>query len=272
VILGSGRCGSTLLQSILNTNPEFLIWGEHNGFLRHVASAYFGALDSVSGFPDDLELDSAERIQRLRDQSRLTDWDNLFNREGFRRRFQMLLRSFFADPSGHSPRWGFKEIRYGRNRHDLLLPLVKECFPLARFIILVREPYATVFSMLSAWRYVERMSQSALDRLDIDKQIISLTRLWARSYAHLFRFLSAYPSESLLIRFEDLHNPITYESLSQFLETSTFDYASHLSIVKNAAIKSDETATYLRERITCLKPLIDRITRETRISFDYLEK
>ena len=27
-IAGSGRWGSTLLQSMLNTNPDFLIWGE----------------------------------------------------------------------------------------------------------------------------------------------------------------------------------------------------------------------------------------------------
>jgi len=34
LILDAG--GSTLLQSILNTNSDFLIWGEHNRFLRQV--------------------------------------------------------------------------------------------------------------------------------------------------------------------------------------------------------------------------------------------
>jgi hypothetical protein len=40
-LLGTGRCGSTLLQKILNSVDNVMIYGEHGGFLRHIAEAYF---------------------------------------------------------------------------------------------------------------------------------------------------------------------------------------------------------------------------------------
>jgi hypothetical protein len=33
-LLGTGRCGSTLLQKILNSVDNVMIYGEHGGFLR----------------------------------------------------------------------------------------------------------------------------------------------------------------------------------------------------------------------------------------------
>jgi len=39
--LGTGRCGSTLLQKILNSVDNAMIYGEHGGFLIQIAAAYF---------------------------------------------------------------------------------------------------------------------------------------------------------------------------------------------------------------------------------------
>ena len=36
-LLGTGRCGSTLLQKILNSVENAMIYGEHGGFLKQVA-------------------------------------------------------------------------------------------------------------------------------------------------------------------------------------------------------------------------------------------
>ena len=41
LLLGSGRCGSTLLQRVLNSSPEITVWGEHAGFLTSIAQSYF---------------------------------------------------------------------------------------------------------------------------------------------------------------------------------------------------------------------------------------
>ena len=40
-LLGSGRSGTTLLQKILNSADDVMIWGEHGGFLKPIARAYF---------------------------------------------------------------------------------------------------------------------------------------------------------------------------------------------------------------------------------------
>lgn len=38
-VLSAGRSGSTLLQKLLNSSQELVIWGEHMGILRHLARA-----------------------------------------------------------------------------------------------------------------------------------------------------------------------------------------------------------------------------------------
>ena len=40
-LLGTGRCGSTLMQKVLNSVENVMIFGEHGGFLRQIAKAYF---------------------------------------------------------------------------------------------------------------------------------------------------------------------------------------------------------------------------------------
>lgn len=55
-IAGSGRWGSTLLQSMLNTNPDFLIWGEvgnateigHSNVEIHTGSPRQGEIDFLT--------------------------------------------------------------------------------------------------------------------------------------------------------------------------------------------------------------------------------
>jgi hypothetical protein len=40
-VFGSGRSGTTLLQTILNSYKDICISGEHGGFLKGIAESYF---------------------------------------------------------------------------------------------------------------------------------------------------------------------------------------------------------------------------------------
>ena len=257
-IAGSGRCGSTLLQSILNTNPDFLIWGEHNGFLRRVAEAYYQA--AHPRFPDRDLRGEAERVVRLRDAARWPAWDNLCGEAGFRNRFQAFVRSFFADPMGRASRWGFKEIRYPRDAQDRTFDFLFECFPEATLIILVREPRATILSMLSRWVFLDQDAEIEIDELD--RQILAASEAWNAQYSLLFSFAQLHSSRCVEVRYEDLGSSITRQGLADFLQTSPFDFASEMATVKDSADKTSPAAVRIQQRMRELEPRIEALTRQ----------
>jgi Sulfotransferase family len=267
VFIGSsGRCGSTLLQAILNTNPDFLIWGEHNGFLRQVSASYFQA--AHPRFPDRKRPGETERIENLRDARRWPAWDNLCGEAGFRERFQTFVRSFFADPAGQASRWGFKEIRYHRDSEDRTFHFLFECFPEARLIVLVREPRATILSMLSRWAFSEQ--QPAELNFDVlDQQILALARSWNAQYAGLQLFAQEHAARCIHVRYEDLQSPETYVRLADFLQTSSFSFQKKIRTVKDAADKTGRAAVRIQQRIQDLQPQIDSLTSEMRAIHGY---
>jgi len=264
VVAGSGRCGSTLLQSILNTNPRFLIWGEHHGFLRQIATAYYEARHPR--FPDNSGLSAEHRIKKLRDPRRWPAWDNLCGEAEFQERFREFIRSFFADRTGQATRWGFKEIRYGQSVDDHALRLMFDCFPNTRLIILVREPEPTIFSMLSHWAFAgQRDGHIHIEELD--QRILSAAHSWNAQYMHLQSLRQANPSNCLPVRYDDLGRARIYRDLSTFLETSSFDYASHIGKVKDASNKTDPTAVLIGRRIEFLQSQIAATTRDARAAY-----
>ena len=266
VLAGSGRCGSTLLQSILNTNRDFLIWGEHNGFLRQIAAGYYGA--AHPRFPDKSGLNAVDRIKKLRDARHWPAWDNLCGEAEMLERFRAFIRSLFADPTGRAMRWGFKEIRYGKNVHDHALRLMFDCFPEIRLIILIREPEPTVFSILSHWAFAENRNAS-IQVDDLDGNILAAADSWNIQYVHLQSLLQAHPRNCLSLRYEDFGSSETYRKLATFLETSSFDYESHLVRVKDASNKTDAMAVLIRQRIEFLQPQIAAATRDVRAAYGY---
>jgi hypothetical protein len=132
-ILGCGfRCGSTLLQRLLSSTGEVFIWGENHGM------------------PGQL-LEMRTRLSRwnkfnLRQWSRyetdgLNTWlANMNPREAttFTNAARGFLLDYYEEPTHQLgyPRWGFKEVRHGKDVAEFLL----ECFPHARIIYLIRNP------------------------------------------------------------------------------------------------------------------------------------
>ncbi len=252
----------------MNTNPDFLIWGEHNGFLKQIASAYYGA--AHPRFPDRLALGAEHRIKQLRDGRRWAAWDNLCGDAEFLERFRAFIRSLFADPTSQAARWGFKEIRYAQDAQDRTLQLMFDCFPEMRLIVLVREPAPTIFSMLSHWVFPDRRNGN-IDLDELDQRILTLADSWNVQYMHLRSFLQVRPSACMAIRYEDLRNPHTYRKLSNFLEASSFDFGACLGKVKDASGKTDPTAVLVRQRIQFLDRRIAVATSNARAAYGYPE-
>jgi hypothetical protein len=266
VLVGSGRCGSTLLQSILNTNPEFLIWGEHNALLRPIADAYYGARHER--FPDQLNLNAKDRMKRLRNRNHWPAWDNLCGQAEFQDRFRAFIRSLFADPDGQAVRWGFKEIRYAQSSKDQTLRFMFDCFPQMRLIVLIRAPEATIFSVLSHWVFEDRRRGNiAADELD--REILRTAHGWNVQYMHLHSLCEAQPANCLRVHYEDLRSSKLYERLGKFLGASPFDYKSLVGKVKDASNKTDPTAHLILRRMKHLQPEIENATRGARAAYGY---
>jgi hypothetical protein len=143
VVLGAGqRCGSTLIQRLLCSHPDVMIWGEHLGQLRELLAV--GA--SLRDWSQTLG-------RRARD---------MFGRDGYQSFIANLtpetehvddavrgfVRRLFADPAAgiDRPVWGFKEVRYGRPEADDLARL----FPGLAIVYVIRDP-RDVLRSLDEW-------------------------------------------------------------------------------------------------------------------------
>lgn len=136
----SHRCGSTLLQRLLNSVPQILIWGEHNGYLNDFFWNYGNLLKWSMQHND-------ERLLFFK-----SGYDNFLpnmfpDQETIREAGYTYLISLFALPAMSLGRrvWGFKEVRYGA---EVALGL-QEFFPEMRVIHLIRHPVDIYLSMKS---------------------------------------------------------------------------------------------------------------------------
>jgi hypothetical protein len=179
-ILGcTWRCGSTLLQRLLCTVDDLLIWGENL------------AISS-------LFMDMCARLRSKEERSRI-------ERAAFRQKgdtwianmrppldsvdelCRQWLSGFYgpATLSFGKSRWGFKEVR-----HDALVAdFLRHLYPAGRVVLLIRNPVDVTASMRSSMRtwYHQAGARSVLDT-------------WCRNVAS---FLEAR-HRHFLIRYEDL--------------------------------------------------------------------
>ena len=143
VILSSGqRCGGTLVQRLLSSHPDVLIWGEHEGQLA--------ALLDIQRTLLECEREVAPRIagayERLGHHSFMA---NLMpDRDSIDDAVRAFVAALFAAPAlarGRA-RWGFKETSYGLAHVEAL----RELFPDLRVVHVTRDPRDVLVS-LDAW-------------------------------------------------------------------------------------------------------------------------
>lgn len=162
IVLGPGRCGSTLLQRILNTSESITIWGEHAGFLSPLAKSYYQLTTDLAierNFYSREPFISPEiAIGALSNYQLDISWLNPFDRPLVKQCYRDLILQLIAEKIDTENRhWGFKEIRY--TKQDLALEMWLELFPDTKVIFSIRNPFDVIKSMILAWISPNQLSQ-----------------------------------------------------------------------------------------------------------------
>lgn len=151
-LLGTGwRTGSTLLQRILVTDPQLLLWGEPFGEMTPVTEMA-RMIFRMSNFPG-LKARYAEEV--LVSSSMATSWIGTLYPppQDFRSALRSLLGRWLGEPARRRGfiRWGLKEVRLGATEAVLLRWL----YPRAKFVALTRHPFDCYLSLSdSGWHHV----------------------------------------------------------------------------------------------------------------------
>ena len=166
------RSGSTLLQRLLMSDPQLLIWGEP--FAQRDPVRQLG--DMFLPFDDRYPTPGHFISERLEGANfSLTDsWvANMYpSVEDLQRSHRALLDTLLAEPArtrGFS-RWGVKEIRLDAYHGEYLQRLYPNC----RLVFLIRNPYSAFKSYIARAGWYERFP----DRPVFDAQ--SFARQWRR--------------------------------------------------------------------------------------------
>jgi hypothetical protein len=211
-LLGCGRSGTTLLQRVLNSHGEVVLYGEHGGFLRGIAEAYFFAAESELIATEQWTTnrvcrDRAEVRAELRDPRLWPGWSNWYDRAALDQSYRSFVESLFRDPTARY--WGFKEIRYGKQ--DRVIDFLRALYPTARLVFVVRNPLDVVAS-----QWVAFAPRGAPE---------SVARKWIMQNESFLQHSRLHPKKSTIVRYEDLIRPDSgrLESLLGWLDLGCTD-------------------------------------------------
>ena len=207
-ILASGqRCGSTLIQRLLNSHSNVLIWGEQLGHLNNFLPEY----NRLRAWCD--------QYASHRDMYVTKGYDHfLANMMPSGEQLDDVVVAYLTTLFGISAAqlgksiWGFKEVRYDAN----VAISLQNCFPHARFIHLTRH-IVDCFISLKRW---ELDGTGSWNR----EWTIFALKHWVRISAS-FRVDNARFLHLLQVRYEDLvADPHTFlRTLAEFLGLAVAD-------------------------------------------------
>lgn len=191
-IFGAGRSGTTLLQRLLNSYPDTLIWGEHAGVLQQLAQGFFRGVDDPNLFRHARPLEQVLIGTDARESWQA--WMTWFSADRWTAVFRTMVDTLFR-PGGLPGKtyWGFKDIRYGERPADRTLELLHALFPEAVFVFIVRDPRNVIASRRRTWGGLR--SFGALQ---------DAAALWESRYRSYLAWHRDSVVQSFWIRYEDL--------------------------------------------------------------------
>jgi Sulfotransferase family len=249
-LLSTGwRAGSTLLQRILVTDQQLLLWGEPLGEMALVSRL----AEMVSQLITPVLLHSWGSQMDAKSPTLSKSWiANLYpSADDFRSAMRGLFDQWLGRPAlelGFA-RWGFKEVRLGATEASLLHWL----YPNAKFVIIYRHPYDSYRSLAdSHWETYYRYPDVPVNS--------------AAGFAHLWNRLAMSWSElppgfpCFHIKYEDLtRGQIDFRKLESWLG---------IKIKENLALSTSVGRTAKRKNLTWYERLI--IAREANAGMNAL--
>jgi hypothetical protein len=203
-LLGSGRSGTTLIQRLLNSYDDTMIWGEHHGFLSKIAESYFLLKDSPSmeefTYHHQPNLAHEKLTSHYKNPAIWQAWINWFRPDDLANIYRSIVENFFNHNSlGEFKYWGFKEIRYGSS--PLVIEFLSEIYPQGRFILITRHGLNTIESQLTSFHRgnsrfikVKRILQIPL--------IIKLAHKWARDNKYYAQLITTRKAKIVHINYD----------------------------------------------------------------------
>jgi hypothetical protein len=251
-LLGTGRCGSTLQQSVLSGIDDVWIWGEHNGVIGKLM-AWGEAVKSDHRLREFSYSQSNENISTIMSSSPTNDalpvaWLNYFRPTDIDEQLRLIISNIFklGLPSGKR-RWGFKEIRYGRE--DKTAESLLNVFPKAKILYTVRDPFKTCESSIYSWHYqpIIKFVQGG-NKDEISQLYTHYMNRWISSAKYFARLKQERPECVYISRIEAFWDNL--ESILDFLNINKSSYMvekNHYVINSSAnRARSDTVATLMK--------------------------
>ncbi|MFT5587624.1 MAG: hypothetical protein ACI9VR_005237 [Cognaticolwellia sp.] len=191
-LLSAGwRCGSTLLQRLLCSTGEALVWGEPYGRSGLIPSLTRASLALRPEWPTEMHFAEPSHDDLV------GGWiANMYPPpQALRDSFRAQLDTLFALPAQARgfARWGLKEVRL----QAMDARFLSWVYPQARFVFLVRNPWDAWASAKGLQLYEQWPNRP-----------IETVEQFSKHWAKLTRSFLQWPSENgLLVRYEDLIQP-----------------------------------------------------------------
>lgn len=212
VLASAWRSGSTLLQRLVMSGGDVLVWGEpfgHRDPVRQLTDTFIAFRD---GYPKPNHF-LGTRTENP-DFSLTDDWvANMYpDVDDLVASHRAMLDRLFAEPARARgfDRWGLKEVRLDAQQAEYLADL----YPGTRTLLLVRDPYAAFesYRMRGGW-YDRVPDRPVFDAETFAKHWVRLTRSFVDT--------AARRDDMRLVRYEDLiEQRLDVADLSAFLGTT----------------------------------------------------
>lgn len=228
------------MQRLLNTHPRISIWGEHAGYLRHISKLVEETIGDEQ-FVTRLDRETRHRenvVGELKDADMFMPWAAPLPADRFEEVIASFVRDIFAADLPPATRWGFKEIRYGRDVYDMMARL----FPKTTTLVVVRDLGGYLRSRARAWRpnlTSEFESGTSLMHAELERY----ARVWRSRNEQLLNFVDDSPTRSITVPYSRLSsNPDFVNAIFDLLDSSRPDPELVSSVLASKAGSSDTIA------------------------------